>query len=48
LFALFLARYNFCRPRMTLTTKPAVAAGIVGEPWTMERLLSESVRSAAA
>jgi IS1 family transposase len=46
MFALFVAWYNFCRPHMTLKTTPAVAAGLTGEPWTMERLLTVSAKSA--
>jgi transposase-like protein/IS1 family transposase len=48
MFALFVAWYNFCRPHMTLKTTPAVAAGLTGETWTMERLLSESAKSMPA
>jgi hypothetical protein len=29
---------------MTLKTTPAVAAGLAGGPWTMERLLRESAK----
>ena len=42
LFALFVAWYNFCRVHMTLKTTPAVAAGLASEPWTINRLLTES------
>jgi transposase-like protein/IS1 family transposase len=48
MFALFAAWYNFCRRHQTLDTTPAVAAGLTGEPWTMERLLQESANSLAA
>ena len=42
MFALFVARYNFCRPHMTLKSTPAVAAGMTEETWSVERLLKES------
>jgi hypothetical protein len=48
MFALFVAWYNFCRPHMTLRTTPAIAAGLAGEPWTVERLFSESAKVAVA
>ena len=48
MFALFAAWYNFCRRHQTLETTPAVAAGLAGEPWTMERLLQESANALAA
>ena len=48
MFALFVAWYNFCRPHMTLKTTPAVAAGLATETWTVERMLRESVKAAAA
>jgi hypothetical protein len=41
---LLAAWYNFCRPHMTLRTRPAAAAGLASEPWAMERLLSESAK----
>jgi len=47
-FALFVAWYNTCRVHITLETTPAVAAGIVNEPWRAERLLSESAKGAPA
>jgi hypothetical protein len=42
MFALFVAWYNFCRKHTTLGTTPPVGAGLASEPWSMERLLSES------
>jgi hypothetical protein len=42
------AWYNFVRLHSTLRTTPAVAAGIVHEPWTLERLLTESANTMAA
>jgi transposase InsO family protein len=47
MFALFVAWYNFCRVHMTLKTTPAVEARLAGEAWGVERLLSESAKSAA-
>jgi IS1 family transposase len=35
--------YNFIRPHKTLGTTPAVAAGIVNRPWTIEMLVSALV-----
>jgi hypothetical protein len=46
--ALYIAWYNFVRPHSTLKTTPAVAAGIAREPWTLERLLTESAKALAA
>jgi hypothetical protein len=43
---LFVAWYNFCRNHMTLKTTPAVVARHACEAWTIERLLSESVKAA--
>jgi IS1 family transposase len=40
--ALFFAYYDFCRVHSTIRTTPAVAAGLVGEPWSLERLLAEA------
>ena len=37
--ALYLAHYNFCRPHGSLLGTPAMAARLVGHPWTMEELL---------
>jgi len=48
MFALFAAWYNFCRKHHTLGTTPAVAAGLTGETWTIERLLSETAKALAA
>jgi hypothetical protein len=47
MFALFGAWYNFCRRHQTVGTTPAVAAGVASEPWTIERLLSESAKTLA-
>lgn len=38
--ALHMFHYNFVRRHMTLKTTPAVAAGMVDEPWTLEDLLA--------
>lgn len=46
MFALFAAYYNFCRRHQTLKTTLAVAAGLAAVPWTIERLLEVSARSA--
>ena len=46
--SLFFAWYNFCRKHQTLKTTPAVASGVALEPWTLERLLSESAKVMAA
>lgn len=35
--------YNFCRKHMALGTTPAVAAGIVSGPWTIEMLVAALV-----
>jgi IS1 family transposase len=43
--ALFFLYYNFCRVHMTLKTTPAVAAGLVTETWSVERLLGDMARS---
>jgi hypothetical protein len=48
MFALFVARYNFCRPHMTLKTTPAVAAGLAAEARNVQRLLRESASTTAA
>ena len=48
MFALFVARRNFCRPHMTLGTTPAVAAGTATAPWTVEELLRRPARTALA
>lgn len=47
MFALYAAWYNYCRKHMTLKTTPAVAAGLADEPWSLERLLTESAGMAA-
>ncbi len=38
---LYFAHYNFCRVHGTLKTAPAVAAGLIDKPWTIEKLLDE-------
>lgn len=43
--ALYFAYYNFCRVHMTLKETPAMAAGLVSEPWTLKRLLNEAAES---
>jgi hypothetical protein len=47
MFALFAAWYNFCRWEQTVNTTAAVAAGLADEPWSLERLLTESAGMAA-
>lgn len=37
--AMFFAYYNFCRKHITLTTTPAVAAGLTDHVWTVKELL---------
>ncbi len=37
--ALFFAYYNFCRKHITLTTTPAVAAGLTDHIWDAKELL---------
>lgn len=37
--SLHFAHYNFCRIHSTLKTTPAVAAGVVDEPWSLQKLL---------
>lgn len=37
--ALMMLHYNFIRPHDTIGTAPAVAAGIVPEPWTIEMVV---------
>jgi len=37
--ALFLGVYNFVRRHYALGTRPAVAAGVEHEPWTLERVV---------
>jgi hypothetical protein len=44
---MFFAWYNWCRKHETLKTTPAVASGIAQEPWTLERLLTEAVKTMA-
>ncbi|MBI1757479.1 MAG: IS1 family transposase [Fimbriimonas ginsengisoli] len=41
--ALHFAHYNFCRVHRTLKTTPAVAAGVMYQPWTVADLLDASV-----
>ncbi|TAH38518.1 MAG: hypothetical protein EYC70_03850 [Planctomycetota bacterium] len=40
--ALHMAHYNFCRPHSTVKTTPAVAAGVVPAPWTVEELIRQT------
>lgn len=40
--ALHFAHYNFVRPHSTLKTTPAVAAGVLPEPWTIEELIRQT------
>jgi hypothetical protein len=37
-YCLWFAFYNFCRIHQSLRITPAMAAGIVSEPWGIERL----------
>ena len=41
---LFFAYYNFCRVHSTIKATPAVAAGLVAETWSLQRLLGEANR----
>lgn len=43
MLGLYFCWYNFCRRHMTIKTTPAVAAGLATEPWTIQRMLTESV-----
>jgi hypothetical protein len=36
-----MAHYNFCRGRRTLSITRAMAAGVAGELWDMDRLMEE-------
>jgi hypothetical protein len=36
--ALYIAHYNFCRIHGSLKVTPAMAAGVINEPWTIEEL----------
>jgi len=47
MLSLWYCWYNYCRKHQTLKTTPAVAAGLASEPWTLERLLTESAAMAA-
>lgn len=40
MLGLYFAWYNFCRNHSTIKTTPAVKAGLVSSPWTMEKLLT--------
>lgn len=42
MLALYYCWYNWCRVHSTLKSTPAVAAGLVTETWTLERLLQET------
>jgi hypothetical protein len=48
MFALFAADYDFSRKHQTITTTPAVAAGVASEPWSLEKLLGECAKVVAA
>jgi IS1 family transposase len=37
--AIFWTYYNFCRVHSTIKTSPAVKAGLIEKPWTMEDLI---------
>lgn len=39
--SLYFAYYNFCRVHGTLKTAPAVAAGLIDKPWSIDRLLED-------
>ena len=39
---LFFAYYSFCRVHSTIKTTPAVATGLTGEPWSLQRLFKEA------
>jgi IS1 family transposase len=38
---LHVAHYNYCRKHRTLKMSPAMAAGVTGELWSLERLVGE-------
>jgi hypothetical protein len=38
---LHMAHYNDCRRHRTIHMTPAMAAGVTGELWSLERLLRE-------
>ncbi|REJ87005.1 MAG: IS1 family transposase [Planctomycetota bacterium] len=48
MLGLFYAWYNWCRKHSTLKTTPAVSAGLTDEPWSLEKLLTESAKVVAA
>jgi len=53
MFAIFAAWYNYCRPHMALKIgrdkrTPAMAAGLTGKAWTIEKLLTESAKAMMA
>jgi len=41
--ALHFAHYNFCRKHLTIKTTPAVAAGVMYQPWTVADLLDAAI-----
>lgn len=41
--AIHAAHYNFCRKHSTIKTAPAVAAGVIGEIWTLEELYDRAM-----
>ncbi|HEV8066847.1 MAG TPA: hypothetical protein VGP76_03855 [Planctomycetaceae bacterium] len=44
--AIHIAVYNFVRVHNALGCTPAKAAGVLGEPWDMDRLFDEVMRHA--
>lgn len=40
--ALHFAHYNFCRVHCTLRVTPALEAGLVDEPWSLDDLLQQA------
>ncbi len=41
--AIHAAHYNFCRKHSTIKTAPAVAAGVIGDIWTLEELYDRAM-----
>ena len=39
---IFIANYNFCRKHGTLKKTPAMASGLTGSSWSIEKLLMEA------
>ena len=44
MLGLYYVWYNWCRVHSTLKSTRAVAAGLVTETWTLERLLEETAK----